>query len=236
MISQSNTARFQKFPVRPVSLIQAEGLKAMFECLYPGALSHSWGINGMYPADDAFPPDVTRTLPSGDTPARLVIPSTGQYNNTMVQCRAVLDVGGDAQFVQTCDALLLVQGILNIAIIIALHYNTSGPLASITGLRLEMVTSTSVTLTWDAPFSLDLTTAELDIQYCVDVHSFPGRQLVESTCDIIDTNYTFSISDQDQIVFTVTPRSNVEGSSLNGTPNELAGPLLHGNYNCLCTK
>ena len=112
MRSQSNTARFQEFTVRPVSLIQAEGLKAVFECLYPGALSHSWGINGMYPADDAFPPDVTRTLPSGDTPARLSIPSTGQYNNTVVQCRAVLDVGGDAQFVQTCDALLLVQGIL----------------------------------------------------------------------------------------------------------------------------
>ena len=111
MKSQSNTARFQEFTVRPVSVIQAEGLKAVFECLYPGALGHSWGINGMYPADDAFPPDLTRTLPSGDTPATLAIPATGQYNNTVVQCRAVLDVGGDAQFVQTCDALLLVQGI-----------------------------------------------------------------------------------------------------------------------------
>ena len=98
--------------MQPVSVIQAKGLEAVFECLYSGALSHSWGINGMYPADDAFPPDVTRALPSGDTPARLAIPSTGQYNNTVVQCRAVLDVGGDAQFVQTCDALLLVQGIL----------------------------------------------------------------------------------------------------------------------------
>ncbi len=98
--------------MQPVSVIQAEGLEAVFECLYPGALSHSWEINGMYPADDAFPPDVTRTSPSGNTPARQSIPSTGQYNNTVVQCRAVLDVGGDAQFVQTCDALLLVQGIL----------------------------------------------------------------------------------------------------------------------------
>ena len=91
------------------------------------------------------------------------------------------------------------------------------------------MTSTSVTLTWDAPFSLDLTTAELDIQYCVDMHSFPGRQLVESTCDIINTNYTFSTSDQDQLVFTVTPRSNVEGS-LNGTSNELFGPPSQGKW------
>ena len=124
MISQSNTAWFLEFTVRPVSVIQAEGLKAVFECLYPGALSHSWGINGMYPADDAFPPDVTRALPSGDTPARLSIPSTGQYNNTVVQCRAVIDVGGDAQFVQTCDALslMLVQGILTKMIAITSHF------------------------------------------------------------------------------------------------------------------
>ena len=107
--------------------------------------------------------------------------------------------------------------------------NTSGPLASVTGLRLDMVTSTSVTLTWDAPFSLDLTTAEPDIQYCVDVHSVPGGQLVESTCDIIDTNYTFSTSDQDQLVFTVTPRSNVEGS-LNGTSSELVRPPSQGKW------
>ncbi|XP_064388381.1 uncharacterized protein LOC135336489 isoform X1 [Halichondria panicea] len=117
-------AWFLEFTVRPVSVIQAEGLKAVFECLYPGALSHSWGINGMYPADDAFPPDVTRALPSGDTPARLSIPSTGQYNNTVVQCRAVIDVGGDAQFVQTCDALslMLVQGILTKMIAITSHF------------------------------------------------------------------------------------------------------------------
>ncbi len=112
MISQSNTARFQGFTVQPVSVIQAEGLKAVFECLYPGATAYSWGLDRIYPPADAFPPDLTRTLPSGNTPARLSIPSTGQYNSTMVQCRAVLDVGGDAQFVQTCDALLLVQGIL----------------------------------------------------------------------------------------------------------------------------
>ncbi|XP_064388441.1 uncharacterized protein LOC135336525 [Halichondria panicea] len=205
-------ARTQRFTVQPVSVMQAEGLETIFECLYPGALSHSWGINGMYPADDAFPPDVTRTLPSGDTPATLAIPATDQYNNTVVQCRAVLIVERNMQIVPTCDVLLLVQG----------------RLGSVTGLRLNMVTSTSMTLIWDAPFSLDLTTAEPDIQYCVDVHSVPGGQLVESTCDIIDTNYTFSTSDQDQLMFTVTPRSNVEGS-LNGTSSELVGPPLQGN-------
>ncbi len=87
-----------------------------------------------------------------------------------------------------------------------------------------MVTSTSVILTWDAPFTLDLTTAEPDIQYCVDVYSVPGGQ-VELTCNIIDTNYTSSF--QGQLVFTVTPRSNVEGS-LSGTSSELSGSLLQG--------
>ena len=215
--------------MRPVSVIQAEGLKAVFECLYPGALSHSWEINGMYPADDAFPSDVTRTLPSGDTPARLAIPAIGQYNNTVVQCRAVLIVERKAQIVPTCDALLLIQGIQVLLNITIYTLSTSGPLDSVTGLRLDIVTSTSVTLTWDAPFSLDLTTVEPDIQYCVDVYSVPRGQLVESTCDIIDTNYPFSTSDQDQLVFTVTPRSNVEGS-LNGTSSELFGPPSQGKW------
>lgn len=47
-----------------------------------------------------------------------------------------------------------------------------------------------------------------------------GADLLESVCDITDTSYTFSASDPDQLFnFTVTPKSNVEGS-LNGTTSQ----------------
>ena len=34
------------FTVQPESVVQAEGLDAVLECWYPGALLHVWGING----------------------------------------------------------------------------------------------------------------------------------------------------------------------------------------------
>ena len=82
------------FTVQPVSVVQAEGVDAVFECLYLGAVSHSWGINGTFPADNEFQPDFTRTQPSGDTPATLTIPATAHYNNTVVLCRALVEVEG----------------------------------------------------------------------------------------------------------------------------------------------
>ncbi len=78
-----------------MSVVQAEGVDAVFECLYLGAVTHSWGINGIFPADDEFPSDFTRTQPSSDTPATLTTPATAHYNNTVIQCRALVEVEGE---------------------------------------------------------------------------------------------------------------------------------------------
>ncbi len=53
-----------QFVVQPVSVVQAEGIDAVFECLYnyADAVTHNWGINGTFPADALFPTDITRTL------------------------------------------------------------------------------------------------------------------------------------------------------------------------------
>ncbi len=80
--------------MQPVSVVQAQGLNAVFECLYPGAISHTWGLNGEFPTDDSYPPDVTAIRPSGVIPATLTIPATAQHNNTVVQCRAVVEING----------------------------------------------------------------------------------------------------------------------------------------------
>ena len=44
---------------------------------------------------------------------------------------------------------------------------------------------------WDAPFSLDLTNAEPDIVYCVEVYNITCRRsLLISECDVMETSYT----------------------------------------------
>ncbi len=68
-----------QFTIQPVSVVQAQGLNAVFECWYPGAQNRNWGFNGEVPTDDSYPPNVTVTLPSGDTPATLTIPATAQW-------------------------------------------------------------------------------------------------------------------------------------------------------------
>ena len=79
--------------MQPVSVVQAQGLNAVFECLYPGAIFHIWGFNGEFPVANSYPPNVTSTRPSGVIPATLTIPATAQYNNTVVQCRVIVEIG-----------------------------------------------------------------------------------------------------------------------------------------------
>ena len=102
----------QQFTVQPESVVQAEGLEAVFECLCPGAVSHTWGLDGVFLAADQFPPNVTRVTVLGDSPARLIIPATPQYNNIVVQCRAIVDEGGGSfRSVLSNNGTLRVQGI-----------------------------------------------------------------------------------------------------------------------------
>ena len=88
-------------------MVQAKGLKAVFECLYPGALAHNWRIQGEFYSEANFPPDINREKPSGDSPARISIPATLHYNNTVVQCNAVVNFRG----ILSNNASLQVQGV-----------------------------------------------------------------------------------------------------------------------------
>ena len=45
--------------------------------------------------DNSYPPNVTVIPPSSDTPAKMIIPATGLYNNTVVQCLIVVIVEGE---------------------------------------------------------------------------------------------------------------------------------------------
>ena len=96
-----------------------------------------------------------------------------------------------------------------------------GPLDAVTSL-----TKVNSTISWEPPFSLDLTNVEPDIVYCVDVYNITcgGRDLVSSDCSVTDTNYT-SLSDDYLYEYIVTPRSNVEGVE-NGTSQPFKGEFV----------
>ena len=106
----------------------------------------------------------------------------------------------------------------------------SGILGAVRSLN-GSVSSSTITLTWKRPFSLNLTTAEPDIVYCMDVYGLnfePGevarsRAHLISDCTVFGKAYTFNDDNPDPTTvfhFVVTPRSNVEGTK-NGTASSI---------------
>ena len=89
-----------------MSVIQAEGLEAVFECLHPGAISYGWAINGAFLLD--FPPGVR--IGTSINPASLIISVSPEYNNVVIQCVASVPglMGG---FLPSVNATLTVYGL-----------------------------------------------------------------------------------------------------------------------------
>ena len=79
---------------------------------------------------------------------------------------------------------------------------------------------------WNAPFSLDLTNANPDIVYCVEVYNITceRRDLIISDCNVTEPSYTSDDIAPDGYIYeyTVTPRSNVEEAK-NGTSLTVTG-------------
>ena len=83
----------------------------------------------------------------------------------------------------------------------------------------------NTTISWEAPFSLNLTNVEPNIAYCVEVYNITcgGRELLISDCDVMETSYTSETLQPGYIYeYMVTPRSNVEGAQ-NGTSKTITG-------------
>ena len=80
------------------------------------------------------------------------------------------------------------------------------------------------TLSWEAPFSLDLTNVDPDIVYCVEVYNITcGRSQLISDCDVMETRYTIDGLQPGYIYeYTITPRSNVQGA-MNGEGKTVTG-------------
>ena len=85
------------------------------------------------------------------------------------------------------------------------------------------------TLSWVAPFSLDLTGVDPDIIYCAEVYNITcgKRDLIINDCNVTEPSYTSDDMAASGYIYeyTVTPRSNVEGAS-NGTSVTVAGSYM----------
>ena len=90
----------------------------------------------------------------------------------------------------------------------------------------------SISIAWEAPFSLNLTNAEPDVLYYIHIYNITGGEedMVESV-NIAEEYYTFShakLSLSQEFNFTVTPVSNVPGA-VNGTNSKHLQHRLGGN-------
>ncbi len=73
-------------------MIQAEGLLGEFECLYPGAQRHAWFVNGI--ASTSLTSEIRVAGASEGRPSVLTIPAWSQFNNSVLQCKAVFLISG----------------------------------------------------------------------------------------------------------------------------------------------
>ena len=86
-----------------------------------------------------------------------------------------------------------------------MHQFRTGFLAPVGSLQATLLNS-SLTLTWMAPFSLDLTGIDPDItDYCVRVFNTTSSEQLHSTCQISMTEFTYQLpSDTDCHVYDFT--------------------------------
>ena len=90
----------------------------------------------------------------------------------------------------------------------------------------------SIHLSWEAPFSLNLTTAEPDFAYCVEIcrviamnnswREEESLSLISGDCNVSTTGFVYNSTTPDPLdryKFIIIPRSNIFGAK-NGTPSE----------------
>ena len=111
--------------------------------------------------------------------------------------------------------------------------NFAGVLEPVSNLTVNE-TYFTILLQWQRPFSLNLSTTEPDIAYCIDVyrmHYVKTRYetyMIRSNCDVLNESFTFKDNNPDPtnlFKFVVIPMSNIEGAR-NGTPSQIIGQFL----------
>ena len=141
------------------------------------------------------------------------------YNGTEIVCVATFPVGGDNE--ETASVNLKIQG-KSYLCMKAMHSLSIGPLSVVTDIMRD-----SSTITWVAPFSLNLTGVDPDIIYCVKVYNITCGvdDLVVGDCNVTEPRLVDNRLQQGYVYsVTITPRSNGPDAQ-NGTSNTKEGIL-----------
>ena len=124
----------------------------------------------------------------------LSIPAKAEYNGTRVQCLALSLDGSSAE---SENVILEIQGtIVQLCYYLQGAVKTLGVLSSPSDLVVTYNNS-SVTISWTAPFSLDVTGVDPDIWYSVLIYNVtdeknPTAILCTDCINITETHYTFT--------------------------------------------
>ena len=187
---------------------------AMFECQLPGAVI-GWRINGNLLPDSPLENITASTNSYGSGVDLLEVLARPEYNKTTVRCIGLYDDGRQPQY--SPEVYLLIQGVVPCSRVS--NYSTTihipfviGPLSGVTNIKRRPQVAE---LTWNAPFSLNLTDVEPDITYCVKV--------INKTCNnnnvlinISDVSKPYleheTLSNADLFNITIIPKSNVLGA------------------------
>lgn len=95
-------------------------------------------------------------------------------------------------------------------------------------------------LTWNPPFTLDITNVTDDIHYCINTYNITHNSqhdLLDTACNLTQPEFDFRVANAspcDQFKFQVIP---VNGAG-NGTSNNIVGYLFDGELSllsCICT-
>ena len=129
-------------------------------------------------------------------------------------------------------ATLYVQGMfpIHLPLYINLCMCITESLSAVTNITYH---STSIILTWSAPFSLNITTAKPDIAYCMQIFNITemAREHLLTDCSVYQEGYIYTQDDPnptDEFDIVVIPRSNVEGSK-----NWTASQPARTRFSCL---
>ena len=162
---------------------------AVYRCIptHGTLIRIQWLLNNII-LEDLNITDVTMLFDS-TFGGRLSFTNPSDYNDTIITCRAESESGPAED-----TALLLIQGTYFLFL-----DNNGEPIATFfLGLlnAVRSLTSTTystlISLTWEPPFTLDITDVDPDITgYCVDVINSTSSVTLHSECEITETEFTY---------------------------------------------
>ena len=199
--------------------ISIPGGDARFLCLSSSAVGVEWLVNGTL-LENLNLNNVTTEYAEGIGGALSITNLLVDYNMTRITCKV-----DESSSVFNATSLLLLQGIYTHQrhiLAMLLHWIIIGLLSAVGSLTIT-VQDSAISLTWTAPFTLDIQGVDPDITYCVCLVNSTSLSTLHSECEITEVEYEYPIPPDSachMYMFTVTP-VNVVG---NGTSSTLTYP------------